>query len=711
MASTNDIHRSRMKLRDDLIFIPQSWRDRCFYHVECKAFGTFYRIGYAEYVFLSLLDGDTTFAEALALSAQSLGAKALTTQQAMSTYMWVLEKKLGSIGMAGATSNEGDPKAAPFNPFWVRIPLGNPHRLLRALLPCFGWIFSAPATLLGMILIAAAGAAIFQNWERFILASGVVFDRTNWLWMGVAWIVLKVVHEMAHGLAARRAGVNVREVGAVFILLAPLAYVDVTSAWRLPSRWTRIQIAAAGMYVELVVAALATFLWLNATSGWLEHLLFNLIVMASVSSIAFNANPLMRFDGYFILSDLFGIPNLYEEGSKAVRGHCCRLFLGRASSQPTHLGNEGRLVAVYGWLSMAWRVLICVSLAIAASVMFKGAGVILSVLGVVSWYGVPAVRMLTSLAREAKLRPSTMFRCLTVSTAIVASVVCLLFFAGAPVGVSAPGIIEYEDVVHVRNRTEGFAQKPLVHDGEVVEQDQLLLVLDNDEVSNMYRGLLLSIEQTKLKLRIALEAHETATAKVERRNLQSLEEQLVEARRRYEGLEIRAPQAGKVVARELISIEGTYAAEGTALLSIGREAEKESIISVSEHDFDTVIPMVGEKVRIVTGPLTSFTGKLIRLEPRASTDVPNDALAATEGGPLAVEEGEDSNGEPRLSLTEPRFRGVVSIPNGSATQLHTGQRCRAICGFRRQRLGVWLWTCVHDWIESKLGVGQGMHQL
>ena len=332
---TREFKRSRIKLNEELIFSPQTYQDELFYHIEIPSTSKFFRIGYAEYVFISLLDGATSFAHALAVTAQKLGPKALTEKQATQTTHWLLENGLAhdveqpwSQDEAKAAS-ESTSLLQKLNPFWIKIPLGRPHAWLERIQPYLGWLFHPAVVTLsvGWMIIALVTVAI--HWNAFLASSAVIFARSNWIWMLLTWIVLKIVHELAHGLVCHRFGGTVKETGIIFILLAPLAYVDVTSSWRFSSRWQRIAVASAGMYVELLLAAICVTLWCGTTSEWLAYHLFNVIFMASVSTLLFNANPLMRFDGYFVLSDLLKVPNLYAAGSQSFWNGVRWLFYGQ----------------------------------------------------------------------------------------------------------------------------------------------------------------------------------------------------------------------------------------------------------------------------------------------------------------------------------------------------------------------------------------------
>lgn len=716
--ATLNLNCTKMQLRDGLVFSPQTHHGQVFYHIECVDSASFYRIGYAEYVFISLLDGQTTFAEALALASQRLAAQSLTTQQATTIYLWLLEKGLGAFDDGEGNTN---PFAAQMgrskkgnsaipNPFWIKVPLGNPDRLIRALLPGFAWLFSPISTALGLALMVAAAWTTATNWDQFLSASEILFSPRNWLWMTVAWIALKVVHELAHAFACRRYGGEVREVGMAFVLFAPLAYVDVTSSWRLPSKWSRIHVSIAGIYVELLVAAVAALMWQHAESKFASHMLYNLIVMASVSTILFNANPLMRFDGYFILSDLLEIPNLYAEGSKTVQRQI-NWFLFGSSARAQQIRSSGRwwgvvVVACYGWAAAVWRIVLCASLAIAASVLFHGAGVALTVLAAASWVGKPAWQFARSLATRYSSSPTQVWRALALSSLAVVVVGCGLFRMPSPATVSAPGVVEFQNVQNLRSLTGGFVRDVLVADGQHVVAGQRLLVLENPEVSTLYHDLCLEIKQTEVKYQAAVDRHETSDAQIAQRQIAALTEQLSEAQYRFESLDVKAPVSGKIIRRSLDQLLGAYLPEGEPMLSIGNENSKEVIVSIDQSHFDSVAPQVGQPVHFRTGSQARVTGKLVRVEPRASTRLIHPALSANQGGPLeVVPSGKRDAGQGgEFELAEPCFRAVISVPADCATTMFSGQRTTAMFGYRGESIGVTFYRTVSDWIKKKTAV-------
>ena len=195
---------------------------------------------------------------------------------------------------------------------------------------------------------------IATDFGRFSRSSQVVFSRDNWWVLVAAWLGLKIVHETAHAVACRKFGGTVTQAGVFLLLLVPVPYVDVTSAWRFADKWQRIIVAAAGMYVEFFVAAVATFVWANAESAETCSVAQSVIAMAAIGTLLFNGNPLMRFDGYYILSDWLEIPNLAGRGNQYLIGLAERLAFGTRRT-PNLAPRERRIVAAYAVLSLAWR--------------------------------------------------------------------------------------------------------------------------------------------------------------------------------------------------------------------------------------------------------------------------------------------------------------------------------------------------------------------
>lgn len=714
--STVELSRTRLKLREDLLFVPQTYNGETFYHLEVKTTSEYFRIGYAEYVFVSLLDGRTSFAEALAVASQQLKERALGQAQAITIYSWLLENSLGAFTDSDSTSSGASTtvrtagRHKPFwkklNPIWQKIPLGRPDTLLRTLQPATGWIFSGIATVLALSVMVIAGLTLSANWGHFTASSANVISQQNWLWLLIAWVALKFLHELGHALVCHRYGGNIRETGIVLAFFAPLAYVDASSCWSFRSRWQRMHTALAGVYVELIIASLSILAWTWCDSAVLRHVLQNTIIMASVSTLLFNLNPLMKFDGYYVLSDLLQIPNLSGNANGAILDLARRVFFGDRGSRPTVIGQQRWLLLAYGLAAMVWRVLVTLSLLIMASVLFHGAGLALAAIGVCLWFGRPLWEFLRTLNRLRAHHPERLFRASLVSSGLMGLLLAALFGLPSPVMTTAPGVVDFTDGEVVRAETAGFVEKMHVKNGQHVNVGDLLLTLRNEDVTTKLLDLQKQLDQQNLRVQTAASEHNSGAMNVFQGTRESLLRQLHECQKQKDGLEIRAGRSGRLISRELHNLSGTFASAGTELMTIGVEEDKELMLSIGQRDLAVATGLVGRSVKVRIGTHPAVSAILVRVNPRASRSIPHPALAATNGGPLNVSQMDEreTSGSDRLRLTEQRFTAIVKIPDDQAIAFRCGERGTAALGLPRGALGTHLWRSAHDWFNSQLAL-------
>lgn len=207
----------------------------------------------------------------------------------------------------------------------------DPDWLLERMKPWLGWIFSPPAIFGGMVLAASALLLVLVNFETFrskLPEFHQFFAAGNWFYLAIALGVTKVIHEFGHGLSCKYYGGECHEMGVMLLVLTPCLYCDVSDSWMLPDKWKRAAIGAAGMYVEVVMASVATFLWWNSHAGVFNQLCLDVMFVSSVSTILFNANPLLRYDGYYILSDVLEIPNLRQKANSILGRFASHWSLG-----------------------------------------------------------------------------------------------------------------------------------------------------------------------------------------------------------------------------------------------------------------------------------------------------------------------------------------------------------------------------------------------
>ena len=714
--STIDLGQQKLRLAEDVMVWPVRECGELVYRFEIPSQHRFFRVGYSEYVLISMLDGKTTLPEACGLAAARLGPDAPTAAQASTIARWLIEHQLACL------ENEANPSRSEsfhasahqslqsgrarktllkgLNPFWLKVPFpksGNwVPRIAEKLKPlCSIYVVSC-----SLLVCCIAAWQFAVNSELFLSTSVEVFHRSNWAYLLLTWVVLKLVHELAHAVVCAQTGSEVSEAGLVFVLFAPLAYVNVTSCWRLSDRWKRIAVASAGMYVELLIAAVAFLFWLNVSDIHTRFLLDNIVWMAGVSTLLFNLNVLMRFDGYYILADLVEVPNLYGEAMQAVKSVFLRLVVGQASEPSRLLGWRRTFVLAYGLAALVWRIFICVSLMIAASVMFSGAGVLLSLFGIYFWFAGPAQQFCNFLMTLWRSEPERAVRAIVLSGVGFGVVSIGLFVVPFPTAITVPGIVEYTPSTIVRSGVDGFIREIHVTQGEYVESGQLLMKIENDELLNRLEQMRIRAQQCEIKISLAVDEHDAANAYVNRQVRASLDEQIANLQRQVQCMQVTAPRSGTVIARDLRNLLGTFVEEGSQLLNVADDGSKEIIAMVGQREIDDVRALGRSEVKVCTAGWLTSSGFLERVEPQARDTLAWHALAATEGGPLTVREHHDDRDSRSLRLLEPLFQVRIRPAALRSSQLPAGIRVTASLGYRTETVSSRAAALLTNWWQD-----------
>jgi putative peptide zinc metalloprotease protein len=434
-----------------------------------------------------------------------------------------------------------------------------------------------------------------------------------------------------------------------------------------------------------------------------NHVCFNVLTTASVMTVVFNANPLMRFDGYYLLSDVLELPNLYGQGQQYVRDGWTRLLLGVRSHRALDPGLRGVLVRCYGVASGCWRYLVLLGLVLAAATLLEGAGVVLSV-AAVAWWCRGVVRRAACFARSPLCTGRAVARCAAVSAAALVLGAAVLLLTPWPGAVVIPAVIHYAPETIVRTESDGFVTELRVHSGQLVVPGDVLAVLVNQELAHEVSDLEVAVAITQLQRRVYVGQGASAKAQVEREKLRVLEARLAEKRAQLSRLIVRAPRAGQVVGRNLSSLCGTYLRQGSALVAIVDESAKEVCLSIAQSDFDAVCARIGHPVRVYVSSVGVLQAPLAKVEPRASKRPADPALGAAYGGPLPVRRHEAAAPESdarQYELLAPRFTGVLTLSAGQSRAVYAGQLAD-VALHADQSLGAHLMARAADWVALRL---------
>lgn len=711
IESTVELNNIAPALRSDLKFSLQQHGGTTCYLIEDEKNTKFFRIGLPEYTFISLLDGTTTIREAIAFTASRLGKDALSEHDAAAICKWLINSQLAYTGasrehdrLLESAQQAGRARLMQaLNPLMIKVPLARPDRMLGKLARLTGWWFGkwGLAVWLGLMMVTAY--QLLVHWPRAVADQSVIFVNGNWLRLLVTWGVLKIIHEASHGVSCKRFGGHVRESGLLWIVFAPVPYVDVTSAWRFPSKWQRIVVSAAGMYTELAAAALATLVWLHSEPGVLHQQAYNIVLTASVMTLLFNANPLMRFDGYYILSDWCEIPNLYALGQQYTRHLGREWFLGVPARLPKWSIGRGLMIKTYGLLAFCWRILVCAGLLVAASTLLAGAGIVLAIVAAVTWLAIPAWRFIPFLLHGDEGGRPNLTRFALASTLAIALAV-IFGLLPEPGGVRAPAVVNYHPLHVIRAPFSGFVSQIVVQPGSEVSRGDTLLILENVELANEIDDMQLELQQVKHRGRSYRKDQDLPAMQVELELANVLKTQIRDRTEQLQRAILVAPAAGRIVTRDIGSLMGKYVREGDELLAIGDESAKQLEVAIPQADIEKFTAEAGKtvEVRLRAPTCPTFQCTLTGLQPRASQQLLHAALAAAHGGPLPVKAKSEEGGDDQFELTEPYFAAKVPLADEQARALFAGQLATVRLHAARGSLAACFYRGASDWLERHL---------
>ncbi len=547
------------------------------------------------------------------------------------------------------------------NPLAIRFRGVDPHRFFDVLHARCGWLFSRGMVTLSLtaILLTALWAAI-----RFPEVSARMPDFAAFFTLQSAPLFLlaialsKVLHELGHGLACRRFGGECHELGLMLLCFTPCLYCNVSDSWMLPSRWRRAAVGAAGMYVELILAAGCFWLWWFSAPGVLNAIALKIAFVASAGTLLLNANPLLRYDGYFILSDLIETPNLQQQGAGLLSSTSARWMLGIDTGNDRTLPERNRpAFALYAILSLIYRWLVVVGLLwffYRAAQPYR-AEVVVALLGtlvIAAMVATPAIQGVRSMALPGRMQEVAKRRA-TIWLLLLLGVGCALFALRLPYRISAPAVVEYAGAKPVYVTAPGRILEAVAI-GDQLERGQQIALLADAQFEWDLARIRLQRDQIKLKM-VNLERRriddpgaelQLATA---RASLADLEEQLRQRELDAQRLKLLAPQSGSVLPtrrtpprdrpgelnswRETpleLQNRGAFLETGTLVCSIGDPHRFEATLLLDQADLEFVHESQSVQIRLNDFPELRLSGQIVEISMSDRPDLPGDVAARRE---------------------------------------------------------------------------------
>lgn len=681
----------------------QHFRGQPWYILENPANDQYSRISEEGYRFIGLLNGRRTVSDVWRICNEQLGDRAPTQGEAI--------QLLGQLHAANLLYVELAPDSEALftryrkrvtrevqnylmNLLFLRIPLLDPDRFLDHWVGIFGRLFSWVGLVLWLAVVGTGLYFVIGDAADLISQSSDVLNPENLVFLYLCFTVVKIIHEFSHAFACKRfgrlngSGGEVHKMGVMFLVLFPLPYVDASSAWAFRNKWHRAIVGMAGVMAELAIASIAAVVWAYTSTGTPHIIAYNVIFVASVSTVLFNGNPLLRFDAYYVLTDLIEIPNLVQR---------CRQYysyLGRRYVwglkrvwNPAYTVGERFWFVGYGATSAVYRLYISIRILLFLNSRLPEALFfivpILALSGIVGWLLVPVGRFLYYLATSEELvrnRP----RAVGTTAAVALILIVALGVLRLPDHRRIEGIVEPEGLALIHAGTDGFVTDFLPSQTKVVAQasspqpegetpstEPALVQAMNPALEAEKRSLAAERRVLEVRRQQAV-LKEVAAAQILDEQLAALGEKIARVQQQLSFLHLTAPSSGTWVSPEIEFTKGKFVRRGE---SLGVVANLEDLLvraTAGQNVAALLIEQAATEVELRANgrPDPTITGTIEKIFPAGQEQLPSQALGYAVGGWMSVDVRDPSGTKTAEKFFEIRIRPHLQQPD----EWRTGQR-------------------------------------
>jgi putative peptide zinc metalloprotease protein len=529
------------------------------------------------------------------------------------------------------------------NPLSIKLPLIDPDRFLSATL----WFVRPVLNAVGLavwaaIVVAAATAAIMNwtdltsNWHDRLLGLGNVVA----LWLIYPFV--KAVHELGHGYAVKALGGQVHEMGVMFIYFTPIPYVDASAANAYPNRWHRVLVSAAGIMVELFLAAIAMALWLAAEPGLFRTIAFNVMVICGVSTVIFNGNPLMRYDGYFMLADALEMPNIAQRASRFWSRLIQKYLLQIPVADEPHSTGERVWILLYQPLAVMYRLFVSLSIALwlAADYFFIGVALAIGI----CWSSVlkPLLTGLRFVASDGRLsgRRGKVIAGLVSGLCLACAVLVLV---PLPFSKTVEGVVWVPDDAELRVAEDGFVVRVLEGAGSKLAAGQPVVISSDDDLAAQLQLAEARIQELEVEYTMKAQDDRVA-AEMVRIVIDSEAAALNRLRERESRLIARTNVSGFLSLASHADLEGRYLRKGELLGYVLNDAPRVIRVVVQQDLIDLIRShLVRATLRVASNVSQTHSTRVVRQIPAGMNELPSAALGISGGGTV-VQDPTDAHG-------------------------------------------------------------------
>jgi len=736
----------RLRVRADLGIGTHRYEGRTYFVVKDPVSLRYYRFKEQEHFLITMMDGTHTLDQAQKAFEKRFRPERLTLEDLEQFGQQLLKAGLAQNESPAAGQQLYDQRKkrrrteimqAATNILYIKLPVFDPEKLLLAMLPWLRWMFTVTFLAASVAVMLSAILLVLTHFITFRDRLPAYHEFFNWKSAAYLWAslgIVKVIHEFGHGLSCKAYGGEVHEMGFLILCLSPCMYCNVSDAWKLPSKWQRIIISGAGIYVELMIASIATFVWWNSPGNeFINNLSLSLMIVCSVSTVIFNGNPLMRYDGYYVLADWLEIPNLRDKSNRYISRLAMEHCLGIEMQAEPYMELSRRLFfaayAVVSWV-YRWAILFVILRVMSTALKpykLEFISECLALLSLVSMFVWPLYRLGKNIYKRGRLPDMKPVR-VAVTSSVVSVGLLAFFFLPLPVSrVRQMGLLQVQPdaVEKVPVLLPGEVVKVLVEEGQSVKRGAELAVfkslaltkresqytaqvLEQRELLNRYRE---ELAKARVKEDIADLGGRIREAEI---RLEETQKELAYLAEQKKLLVLKAPRDGVVMRlppkQYLFHPWTKLEMDSQPFCLIGDPNKLRILVPVSSEDYHLIRTNLAAKkklgqdlevtIRIQGFDRHTWKGRVSHVPLLADQTVPQQ-LTTKGGGPLAMKPKQDPKNQNPEPIEQVYLIGIdfETPPERSVSPGTLGQ-VKVHCEY--ETCAWWSWRTLSGMFDIKL---------
>jgi putative peptide zinc metalloprotease protein len=664
----------KVRLRQHAKINRHHYRDRIWYVLQDHVTGQFHRFTPEVYQIIGLMDGERSLQQIWKIACERLGDHLPSQDEIIDLVSRLYQANVLHSDQPPDISDlhhrQKEDKRKKFlqqikSPMGVRIPLLDPEVFLNKTSPFVNRLFSPAGALLWLLLVLYALTQAGIHWRGLSHnLSDQVLSLENLLLIALIYPVVKVFHELGHAYTVKRWGGEVHEMGVMLLVFIPVPYVDASAVAAFGNKYQRMLVGAAGILVEVFLAALAMLVWVSAEPGVTRTIAYNVMVISGVSTVLFNGNPLLRFDAYYVLADALEMPNLASRANQYVGYLVKRYLFGvKELAAPVDTRREAFWLAGYSVASFIYRLTVMVAIALFVASKYFILGVMIALWSIYQTLVDPAFKLIFKPLNDPQLRQRK-HKIYLISSLALAAILLFLVYVPMPFATLAEGVLRVSDESVVHADEQGFVSAIVARPGERVGVGATLLELSDRELEAEVMVLGAQVREAEARYQASLK--DRAESEIIREELRYLRQEQEQSEEHLNALTIRSQSEGVFLLPDADNLPGRFVKRGQMLGYVVNYAELPLLVPVAEDSVDSVrYHTTDVEVRFVSNRNASYKGTIRRIVPATTRELPSAVLGTEGGGRIAMDPAERD----RLMAFEKHFHVEIDLHDAPRERL------------------------------------------